>query len=284
MALPASGNSISLNQMHTEVWGTSGDSVSLNDEDIRGMIFKDAQTQMSFSEWHGVTPPIEVEYVAKYHHTRTNNNAPTSTTMSLSNLSSNPTTLVVAAHWFDRTEWYHDPSSPSLSATGYTVNNDVTWVDRAFDEMKYLSWHRIYIGTATSVTLSGTRAGYVLAPHHAGWTIWECTGNLQKGTHQTSPIDYTETAGEWSNSSPASNTVEVSVNANERDVVFLSCIANQATPNSISNIDSGSQQTGTYSKFGYDTRGSGDSGSVTYTCNTNAWAGGGIAAVRYYLS
>ena len=40
MPLPASGNSISLNQMHTEMGGTSGTSVSLNDLDIRSLINK----------------------------------------------------------------------------------------------------------------------------------------------------------------------------------------------------------------------------------------------------
>ena len=38
MALPSSGNSISLNQMHVEVGGSSGSQVSINDADIRGLI------------------------------------------------------------------------------------------------------------------------------------------------------------------------------------------------------------------------------------------------------
>ena len=35
MSLPASGNSLSLNQLHVEAGGTSGTECSLNDADIR---------------------------------------------------------------------------------------------------------------------------------------------------------------------------------------------------------------------------------------------------------
>ena len=55
MTLPSSGNSISLNQMHVEIGGTSGTLVSLNDSGIRGLIGKGAGVAMSFSEWFGVT-------------------------------------------------------------------------------------------------------------------------------------------------------------------------------------------------------------------------------------
>ena len=37
MALPAAGNSLSLNQIHIEAGGTSGTTCSLNDSDIRGL-------------------------------------------------------------------------------------------------------------------------------------------------------------------------------------------------------------------------------------------------------
>ena len=49
MTLPASG-SISLNQMHIEVGGSSGSACSLNDSDIRGLIGKGSGVSMSFSE------------------------------------------------------------------------------------------------------------------------------------------------------------------------------------------------------------------------------------------
>ena len=52
--IPTSG-AISLNQMHTEAGGTSGTQVSINDADIRAMINKAANTQMSFSEWYGAS-------------------------------------------------------------------------------------------------------------------------------------------------------------------------------------------------------------------------------------
>jgi len=54
MGLPTSG-AISLNQMHTEVSGTSGTQVSLNDSDVRGLIGKSSGAQMSFNEWHGAS-------------------------------------------------------------------------------------------------------------------------------------------------------------------------------------------------------------------------------------
>jgi len=63
MALPSSG-AISLNQMHIEAGGTSNTQVSLNDADIRDMIDKGSQVQMSFSEWYGASsgPAIERAY------------------------------------------------------------------------------------------------------------------------------------------------------------------------------------------------------------------------------
>lgn len=53
MPLPSSG-SISLNQMHIEVGGTSGTTCSLNDSDIRGLIPNRASGALSrFSDFHG---------------------------------------------------------------------------------------------------------------------------------------------------------------------------------------------------------------------------------------
>lgn len=54
MALPSSG-SISLNQMHIEVGGSSGDACSINDTDIRGLISKASGATMSFTEWYGAS-------------------------------------------------------------------------------------------------------------------------------------------------------------------------------------------------------------------------------------
>lgn len=52
--IPTSG-AISLNQMHTEVGGTSGTQVSINDSDIRGLISKGSGATMSFNEWYGAS-------------------------------------------------------------------------------------------------------------------------------------------------------------------------------------------------------------------------------------
>lgn len=274
MALPASGNSISLDQMHTEVFSTSGSSVSINDADIRGMIFKSSASEMSFSEWHEATPPIAVTHIDKYDYTGSSSMDAT-TTMSLSGLSSSPTTLVVGAHWMDKNHSGLSPSSPSLSSSGgHTVNSDLVFNDDGFDEKKYLRWYRIYIGTATSVTLTGTKGGFGSNPSGGGWRIWECTGNLQLGTTAKSSESYSD-AG-WV------NTVTAAINANKRDVVFVGTIGNATIPAAIANVDSGSEVTGNYSRMGYDTRGSSDTGSVTYSSNAGG-SGGGIAAVRYFL-
>ena len=58
MALPASGNSLSLNQMHIEVGGTSGTLCSLNDSDIRGLISKSSGATMAFNEWFGASASV----------------------------------------------------------------------------------------------------------------------------------------------------------------------------------------------------------------------------------
>ena len=58
MALPSSGNSMSLNQMHVEVGGSSGSQVSINDSDIRGLISKGSAVQMAFSEWFGASASV----------------------------------------------------------------------------------------------------------------------------------------------------------------------------------------------------------------------------------
>ena len=53
MALPSSGNPISLNQIHVEAGGISGTPCSLNEADIRALIGKGDEDAMLFSEWYG---------------------------------------------------------------------------------------------------------------------------------------------------------------------------------------------------------------------------------------
>lgn len=273
MTLQSTG-SISLDQMHVEARGTTGTTVSLNDADIREMINKASEAQMSFSEWYGASAPIFVTYINKYDYTGSSGMAST-TTMSLTGLSSSETTLVVGAHWMDKNHTGLSPSSPSLSSSGgHTVTSDLVFNDNGFDEKKYLRWYRVHIGTATSVTLTGTRGGFGSTPAAGGWRIWECTGNLQKGATSKSSESYSDSA--------FSNPVTASITADGGDVVFVSTVGNGTIPSSISNLDSGSQVTGNYSRMGYDTRGA-NSGAVTYSSSVG-WAGGGIAAVRYYLA
>lgn len=64
MALQTSG-AISLNDMHVEVGGTSGTTVSLNDTDIRGLINKASGATMSFNEWYGASASLGTFTVTK---------------------------------------------------------------------------------------------------------------------------------------------------------------------------------------------------------------------------
>ena len=54
MPLQNSG-AISLNEIHIEAGGSSGTQATINDADIRGLISKNASTQMSFNEWYGAS-------------------------------------------------------------------------------------------------------------------------------------------------------------------------------------------------------------------------------------
>lgn len=54
MPLQTSGP-ISLNEIHVEAGGTTATTVSINDEDIRGLISKTSGALMSFSEWYGAS-------------------------------------------------------------------------------------------------------------------------------------------------------------------------------------------------------------------------------------
>jgi len=59
MTLPSFGVPLSLNQIHIEVGGTSGTTVSLNETDIRGLISKTVNTSNSISDYYGASsvPP-----------------------------------------------------------------------------------------------------------------------------------------------------------------------------------------------------------------------------------
>ena len=79
MALPGAGNSISLNQMHIEVGGTSGTTCSLNDSDIRGLISKSSGATMAFNEWFGASASV-----ADYSTTLTSGHTSVTTTVGYS--------------------------------------------------------------------------------------------------------------------------------------------------------------------------------------------------------
>ena len=52
MTLQASGSAISLNDLHTEVGGTSGTQVSLGDTDISTLIFKNPTDSKNLNEYY----------------------------------------------------------------------------------------------------------------------------------------------------------------------------------------------------------------------------------------
>ena len=104
MALPASGNSLSLNQMHIEAGGSSGTTCSLNDADIRGLISKSSGVAMAFNEWFGASASV-----ADYSTTLTAGHTSVTTTIGYSSSTS-------AARGFLTT-------SASLPMFGTTTNN-----------------------------------------------------------------------------------------------------------------------------------------------------------------
>ena len=86
MPLPASGNSISLNQMHIEVGGTSGTTCSLNDSDIRGLtpgagrsINSTLGTNIAFGNFFGASAAV-----ADFSTTLTSGHTSVSTTIGYS--------------------------------------------------------------------------------------------------------------------------------------------------------------------------------------------------------
>ena len=87
MALQSSG-AISLNDIHIEAGGTSGTTASINDSDIRALIDKNANTQMSFSEWYGASASVTAAVTSN----TTNRNA---STIFGSNFSANVAKILV---------------------------------------------------------------------------------------------------------------------------------------------------------------------------------------------
>jgi len=117
MALPASGNSLSLNQMHVEVGGTSGTTCSLNDSDIRALISKSSGVAMAFNEWFGASSTDDAISITAGQFAESSDDA------------KYPTTY--RGYLYDMSKWNTNASSAalgsisdssiSLSGTTYTV-------------------------------------------------------------------------------------------------------------------------------------------------------------------
>ena len=80
MPLQGSG-AISLNEIHIEAGGSTGDSASLNDADIRGLISKSSGAQMAFNEWYGASAALySMSFPATFSSTLTGKTGPYSYT------------------------------------------------------------------------------------------------------------------------------------------------------------------------------------------------------------
>lgn len=118
MPLPSSPSSISLNQIHVEAGGNSGTQCSLNDSDIRGLINKSSQAQMSFNEWYGASAAQDVTMTSAAQINGENNRKEqTASTW----VSSGDTLIIPSNFWL----WSDDTSAAALTidVSNITINN-----------------------------------------------------------------------------------------------------------------------------------------------------------------
>lgn len=166
MPLPSSG-SISLNQMHVEVGGTSGTTCSLNDSDIRGLIGKASGAQSSFSNFHGASAV-----------------SPWSATMTVGSMSLYKSTFY----------GYQSAAYSFGSLTDITVDNlggvIVSYLQYSGSTFTFgvksgtqpnSGWTSIQIG---SQTINRTSLNYINTNTYNNWVMWQ-------GTVSTNPFGTT---------------------------------------------------------------------------------------------
>lgn len=132
--IPSSGT-IRLDQMHTEVGGTSGTACSLNEADIRGLIGKSAGTAMAFSEWYGAAAEFTVQFTqtgwstnlpgaasnVSYGWQTYNNRGAATTAVSKSSFFGGAD---VVGYWFNQVQPNNNQAFLYLDVNGTVANSD----------------------------------------------------------------------------------------------------------------------------------------------------------------
>ena len=170
--IPTSG-AISLNQMHTEVGGTSGTQVSLNDADIRGLISKASGAAMSFNEWYGAS-----SVVWQFSVTAADSDQNTANPQGYDSYC-----IGKSCSQYDRVGYstYGDRTAPSnSSADNYGSTTDTTCDFKSGAALKKLNWNANFNPTLTlEIAGTHTNAGFTTM------TIGSTTVNRADATFST---------------------------------------------------------------------------------------------------
>lgn len=159
MPLPSSG-SISLNQMHIEVGGTSGTTCSLNDSDIRGLIPNRASGALSrFSDFHGRSFGIGQ--------------------IAAGNSSYSAPSTYVAANWG---LYSTDLDGISGIITPYITNHPNFTLNNRSTRFASMNWQPNNIGLALLDKGQVPVSAHNGHPANSGWTTVKLVGNSQTRT------------------------------------------------------------------------------------------------------
>ena len=162
MALQSSG-AISLNDIHVEIGGTSGTTVSLNDSDVRALIGKTSGATSSFNEFYGASA---VSYSAFASWAATN--YPTIKSGSYASGTGRVAAACVGSMWGSPTHWVTDDSEvrnwafhciESTTAANYIKNSSL-----------YVVWQRsTYVG---NVSTTGVNRHGCTSSSYSGWNSY----------------------------------------------------------------------------------------------------------------
>ena len=146
--IPSSGT-IRLDQMHTEVGGTSGTACSLNEADIRGLIGKSSGSSMAFSEWYGAAAEFTIQYTYssrstnapggarnQYYEWQTYNNRGSATT-AVSNSAFFEGNDVVGFSFARLQPLANNPGYLTLDVNGSVGNTDYSWATVSVNGTSY---------------------------------------------------------------------------------------------------------------------------------------------------
>lgn len=152
MALQTSG-AISLNDIHVEAGDPSGTSVSINNANVRDLIGKASQTQMSFNEWYGASASYldtssTAPYGAKPYENGSSQNSQTI------NLSTRQASLWQSNGSGGQTaHFYWDADTSLINATV-----DVTFDVDFFGNDRYYTHFLIYFGLCNNTQNAGLQS------------------------------------------------------------------------------------------------------------------------------